>query len=568
MPVRRPAPLSDEVFNATRAAQLAAQQASAAAATPASAVNAATLGYTVKNTFIDVPSGLTPSNMQVGAKYQALMTAPPDLNHAPGRLQRALLSSSGAAPSPVLAPVPPSPLNTAGTSSYGTMPPVTKRFSQTPLATASPSAALGFSQWASGVAAGTAPGQAVYAAPMAAPLAAPPGTFGTAPAAAPPAYSAAPPAYSALAAPHQQQPYPGFVPMHCPGQPLQVFPDSPVRPRQQATLAGATAEGGQQVPLQQQQQNDPDDEEDSDDDGIVAPHLRNMKDAPKPPEGALHPSLGSEGHEEGTCKRCCFFPRGRCTNGYNCEFCHYEHDKRKRKNKKKKKKESAATTTGTTAAHVPYGGSLQQMQPPPMVLGMPAPVVHATQPSSPVLQQAPPLSTAPTVAPAMGHYMVFPPSPDRSAQHQQLQQQPQPVLVPGHGYQMHPQASLGLGTPPPQPAQQQMPLPQPAPHHHVIYGPTHVPTCGTQPQALQGFMIPPQQQQPQPQLSSAPTGPCGSQVGLAPPIYAPSLAAPVVEATPPPPMLSPKFGQVGMMGRDVPPPMVSPKLPRQMLPAM
>ena len=53
----------------------------------------------------------------------------------------------------------------------------------------------------------------------------------------------------------------------------------------------------------------------------------------KPPPGALHPSLGSEAHEAGGCKRCCFFPRGRCMNGYNCEFCHYEHEKRKRKNK-------------------------------------------------------------------------------------------------------------------------------------------------------------------------------------------------------------------------------------------
>ena len=68
--------------------------------------------------------------------------------------------------------------------------------------------------------------------------------------------------------------------------------------------------------------------------------------------------------------RCCFFPRGRCTNGsahvdsigqsfarpcssgahvvaiggrYNCEFCHYEHEKRKRKNKKKIKKKDNAS---------------------------------------------------------------------------------------------------------------------------------------------------------------------------------------------------------------------------------
>uniref|UniRef100_A0A6V0FHP7 C3H1-type domain-containing protein n=1 Tax=Zooxanthella nutricula TaxID=1333877 RepID=A0A6V0FHP7_9DINO len=49
------------------------------------------------------------------------------------------------------------------------------------------------------------------------------------------------------------------------------------------------------------------------------------------------PSLGSIKHEEGMCKRCCFFPKGRCQNGTNCEFCHFDHDKRKRKKKKKKK---------------------------------------------------------------------------------------------------------------------------------------------------------------------------------------------------------------------------------------
>lgn len=49
------------------------------------------------------------------------------------------------------------------------------------------------------------------------------------------------------------------------------------------------------------------------------------------------PSLGSAKHAEGLCKRCCFFPKGRCLNGRDCEFCHLEHEKRKRKKKKKKR---------------------------------------------------------------------------------------------------------------------------------------------------------------------------------------------------------------------------------------
>jgi len=48
---------------------------------------------------------------------------------------------------------------------------------------------------------------------------------------------------------------------------------------------------------------------------------------------AVHPSRGSALHAQDMCKRCCFFPRGRCLNGKDCVFCHYEHEKRKRKSK-------------------------------------------------------------------------------------------------------------------------------------------------------------------------------------------------------------------------------------------
>jgi len=96
-------------------------------------------------------------------------------------------------------------------------------------------------------------------------------------------------------------------------------------------------------------------ESDSDeDDGPQAQSvLAGVANAPKPPPGALHPSIGSETHALGMCKRCCFFSRGRCLNGYDCDFCHYEHDKRKRKNKKKRTKAlglgaySRAGRTGT-----------------------------------------------------------------------------------------------------------------------------------------------------------------------------------------------------------------------------
>jgi len=55
-------------------------------------------------------------------------------------------------------------------------------------------------------------------------------------------------------------------------------------------------------------------------------------------ESAAIPSVGSAMHRDGTCKRCCFFPKGRCNNGYDCQFCHFAHEKRKTKNKKHKKR--------------------------------------------------------------------------------------------------------------------------------------------------------------------------------------------------------------------------------------
>merc|ERR1712134_87931 len=45
------------------------------------------------------------------------------------------------------------------------------------------------------------------------------------------------------------------------------------------------------------------------------------------------PSLGSLGHFAGLCSRCCFHSKGRCQNGYDCRFCHFDHEKRQRKKK-------------------------------------------------------------------------------------------------------------------------------------------------------------------------------------------------------------------------------------------
>jgi len=50
-------------------------------------------------------------------------------------------------------------------------------------------------------------------------------------------------------------------------------------------------------------------------------------------EGEL-PSIGSEGHFDGSCKRCAFFPKGRCSNGKDCTHCHFPHEPRSRLRKR------------------------------------------------------------------------------------------------------------------------------------------------------------------------------------------------------------------------------------------
>jgi len=48
------------------------------------------------------------------------------------------------------------------------------------------------------------------------------------------------------------------------------------------------------------------------------------------------PSLGSALHAEGNCKRCSFFPKGTCTNAAECEFCHFDHEKRPQNQSRKR----------------------------------------------------------------------------------------------------------------------------------------------------------------------------------------------------------------------------------------
>jgi len=56
------------------------------------------------------------------------------------------------------------------------------------------------------------------------------------------------------------------------------------------------------------------------------------------------PSIGSYAHLSGQCSRCCFYPKGRCANGFSCQFCHFDHDKRPRNGKKKRYRRQADGT--------------------------------------------------------------------------------------------------------------------------------------------------------------------------------------------------------------------------------
>eukprot|EP00927_Polykrikos_kofoidii_P054370 TRINITY_DN48795_c0_g1_i1.p1 TRINITY_DN48795_c0_g1~~TRINITY_DN48795_c0_g1_i1.p1 ORF type:complete len:745 (-),score=108.53 TRINITY_DN48795_c0_g1_i1:284-2518(-) len=50
------------------------------------------------------------------------------------------------------------------------------------------------------------------------------------------------------------------------------------------------------------------------------------------------PSVGSALHSLGNCRRCNFFPKGKCKNGRECTFCHFPHEKRKLSRQEKRER--------------------------------------------------------------------------------------------------------------------------------------------------------------------------------------------------------------------------------------
>ncbi|CAK9112864.1 Uncharacterized protein SCF082_LOCUS52327 [Durusdinium trenchii] len=145
---------------------------------------------------------------------------------------------------------------------------------------------------------------------------------------------------------------------------------------------------------------------------------RTIETAPKPPPGALHPSMGSAFHDSGNCKRCCFYPRNRCLNGYECEFCHYEHEKRKRKNKKNKKKKAEAQPGEVAHLKPSLTNDLAWPNLPPM----PIPPCHGPLPHPP----HPPHAMHPACPPYMDAPLTYQWTDGMPGQ------TPAPPIIPGY----------------------------------------------------------------------------------------------------------------------------------------
>eukprot|EP00928_Gymnodinium_smaydae_P053277 TRINITY_DN3730_c0_g1_i1.p1 TRINITY_DN3730_c0_g1~~TRINITY_DN3730_c0_g1_i1.p1 ORF type:complete len:537 (+),score=127.69 TRINITY_DN3730_c0_g1_i1:104-1714(+) len=306
MPLRRPAPLSDDLLNPTA---------------PGPVLLGATQGLAaplrVKNTFIDAPSGLTPAHMK--QNFHPMMSAPAGMGGAPGLEPRsgrstfessliAAVAAAQATPAQATAGVATAVAsNVAGSTEHFPLSTVPQPPpSAMPTRTFQPPAPLG---------------AAVLAEPFETPLCTPTPNG---------RYAAANQWAAALS---------GWG-LGLPGQSVEAPPAfAAVEPLGQAPPQLGSGR------VEWEPATDGDDSGDSDFDGLQPQEQQGRP----PPPGALYPSVGSAMHQSGMCKRCCFFPRGRCSNGYDCAFCHYEHEKRRRKNKKKSKVATGAVPVAVGA---------------------------------------------------------------------------------------------------------------------------------------------------------------------------------------------------------------------------
>eukprot|EP00440_Ansanella_granifera_P072244 gb/GFBE01078398.1/.p1 GENE.gb/GFBE01078398.1/~~gb/GFBE01078398.1/.p1 ORF type:complete len:527 (+),score=53.97 gb/GFBE01078398.1/:1-1581(+) len=503
MPPKRPAALSDAALG-HKAGAAAIGETNAGAPLP------------VKNTFIDVPSGCSPKNSRTAA---GLSTAPAQTTD-PGFIRTVLESvnesASGGAgdlqgwkPPPAVQRPPPSSGGVQGLSDL-------------PLMTPSPTGSSMFSAARYQLFGGPAPVQ------EAATHSAFPGGPGC-----PPGMPAPLPGGAPLLSVHPPQ-GPPLLSSHPPAQGLAMPLSHAALPTAGAAMAGVPGArpGAPLKPGAAARDKDGSDDEDADSEAerqnqayqALLASGRTPENAPKPPPGAAHPSLGSAGHEDATCKRCCFFPRNRCLNGYECEFCHYEHEKRKRKNKKSKKKKAADGQGEEEYA--------QQLH-------------HAGVPRH--LHHAPPPMADPTLT-----YQWTDGIPG---------QVPPPPPMPGYGewlaalppLQHRAEPALATNGPPPQAQPPYLPPQPPPPHHYDPYRAAYPPQPQLSYPPYPGHHVP--GLEPAWPYYGADLGPsygAGARMSYPPPATAQApeaaaaaasgaAAADAVDPTPPPPMCSPKL---------------------------
>jgi len=96
-----------------------------------------------------------------------------------------------------------------------------------------------------------------------------------------------------------------------------------------------------------------------------------VDDLPEKNITELLPSVGSASHFTGECSRCCFFPKGRCNNGKDCTFCHFDHERRPRRSKRGGAKNKTDEQDTTSSSDVQVESSEQTS---PKELAAPAPV--------------------------------------------------------------------------------------------------------------------------------------------------------------------------------------------------
>eukprot|EP00929_Paragymnodinium_shiwhaense_P032240 TRINITY_DN17908_c0_g1_i1.p1 TRINITY_DN17908_c0_g1~~TRINITY_DN17908_c0_g1_i1.p1 ORF type:complete len:444 (+),score=80.66 TRINITY_DN17908_c0_g1_i1:80-1411(+) len=75
------------------------------------------------------------------------------------------------------------------------------------------------------------------------------------------------------------------------------------------------------------------------------------------------PSWGSRLHASRECRRCNFFPKGRCGNGKDCQFCHLPHLKKKPSRQEKRARQVVASLNA--AASLPQSDSEDERVPAP-----------------------------------------------------------------------------------------------------------------------------------------------------------------------------------------------------------